>query len=112
MTELPVEIHVDEVKALLDSGTGAFRLIDCREPDEWNICRIAGAELMPLTRFVEEADARLTDKDQRLIIYCHHGIRSLRAASWLRQRGHHAAQSLAGGIDAWAAMVEPDMARY
>lgn len=112
MMGLPLEIQVEEVRALLDADARDFRLIDCRELDEWDICRIAGAELMPLTRFVEEADTKLAEKDQRLIIYCHHGMRSLRAASWLRQRGHHAAQSMAGGIDAWAVMVEPGMARY
>lgn len=110
---LPLEISVQETSELLSAAGGkSVRLIDCREPDEWDICHIAGAELMPLTRFAEEAGSRLTDKAQRLIVYCHHGMRSLRAASWLRQQGHHSAQSMAGGIAAWADSIEPEMARY
>ncbi len=112
MPELPIEISLDEVKELLDAKAGGFRLIDCREPDEWDICRIEGAELMPLSRFAEAAEAKLGDRGQRLVIYCHHGMRSLNAAAWLRQRGHDAAQSMTGGIAAWAAHIEPEMPRY
>lgn len=110
--EVPVEIDVNEVKALLDGGADTLRLIDCREQDEWDICHISGAELMPLTQFGEEADAKLQDTSQRLIIYCHHGMRSLRAASWLRQKGFDKVQSMAGGIAAWSDYVDPEMPRY
>lgn len=109
---LPVEIDVNAVKALLEAAADTFRLIDCREQDEWNICHIDGAELMPLTRFGEEADAKLNDPAQRVIIYCHHGMRSLRAASWLRQKGFDKVQSMAGGIAAWSDYVDPEMQRY
>lgn len=112
MDALPIEIGLDEVKGLLDAKADGFRLIDCREPDEWDICRIEGAELMPLSRFAEDAAARLGDTEQRLVVYCHHGMRSLNAAAWLRQRGHHSAQSMVGGIAAWAAHMEPGMPRY
>lgn len=110
---LPLEISVQETSELLSAAGGkSVRLIDCREPDEWDICHIAGAELMPLTRFGEEADAKLHDPGERLIIYCHHGMRSLRAASWLRQKGFDNAQSMAGGIAAWSDYVDPEMPRY
>lgn len=109
---LPLEISVEDTAALLGSNADGFRFIDCREEDEWQICRIHGAELMPLTRFSEEAMAKLQDKDQRIIIYCHHGMRSLRAASWLRQTGFDHVQSMAGGIAAWSDYVDPEMPRY
>jgi rhodanese-related sulfurtransferase len=111
MPEIPIEISVEDTSALLDSATPP-RLIDCREEDEWQLCRIQGAELAPLTRFGEEARARFTEKDQRLIIYCHHGMRSLRAATWLRETGFPNAQSMAGGIDRWTDLIDPDMTRY
>lgn len=112
MPELPVEISVNDAHELLQAGDDAVRLIDCREEDEWDICHIGGAELMPLTRFGEEATTKLQDKTQRLIIYCHHGMRSLRAAGWLRQTGFDNVQSMAGGIAAWSDYVDPEMPRY
>ncbi|HYE76810.1 MAG TPA: rhodanese-like domain-containing protein [bacterium] len=114
MPELPIEITVQDTSALLQSpGPGPRpRLIDCREEDEWQICRIPGAELAPLTRFGEEARTRFTDPAQHLIIYCHHGMRSLRAASWLRDQGFPNTQSMAGGIDRWTDLIDPAMPRY
>lgn len=109
---LPLEISVEDTAALLASDAGGFRLIDCREEDEWQICHIRGAELMTLTRFGEESTAKLRDKNQRIIIYCHHGMRSLRAASWLRQTGFDHVQSMAGGVAAWSDYVDPEMPRY
>ena len=112
MPLLPIEISVEDTSSLLQTDRPNFRLIDCREQDEWDICHIDGAELMPLTRFGEEATAKLQDKNQRIIIYCHHGMRSLRAASWLRQTGFDNVQSMAGGIAAWSDYVDPEMPRY
>ncbi|MDZ4286986.1 MAG: rhodanese-like domain-containing protein [Prosthecobacter sp.] len=112
MPELPIEVSVDDTSYLMGAPGLRPRLIDCREEDEWQICRIEGAELAPLTRFGEEARTRFTDTTEHLIVYCHHGMRSLRAASWLREHGFAKAQSMRGGIDAWADLVEPKMARY
>ena len=75
---LPTEISVEELKDLLD-GPGPPRLIDCREDDEWHHCRIEGAQLIPLSNFAETAPAKLSDHGQHLIVYCHHGMRSMRA---------------------------------
>lgn len=112
MAELPIEIGVADVAALQKAGGANARLIDCREEDEWQICRLEGAELAPLSRFGEEAKARFTELDERIIVYCHHGMRSLRAASWLRDCGFANAQSMRGGIAAWADQVDPEMPRY
>ena len=111
--ELPIEVSADDVSYLLNRpGDRAFRLIDCREEDEWAICRIEGAELLPLSTFGELAAARFQDAGEHIVIYCHHGMRSLKAANWLRHHGFLQAQSMRGGIDAWADMVEPEIDRY
>lgn len=111
MADLPIEIDVEDAAALRTAGSGA-RWIDCREADEWQICHIEGARLLPLSTFPEEVARHLTDLDQHLIVYCHHGVRSLRATQWLRARGFHQAQSLRGGIDRWTDLIDPTLARY
>jgi rhodanese-related sulfurtransferase len=108
---LPEEIDVQEAAQLLETPEAA-RWIDCREIDEWHICRIEGAELVPLSNFAEEAKGKLKDPSQRLIIYCHHGVRSLRATRWLRGQGYAKVQSLAGGIDRWTDLIDPNLQRY
>jgi rhodanese-related sulfurtransferase len=119
MPELPppdaLEIAPAELHALLeDSGTSALRLVDCREPDEHAICRIEGAELIPLSRFGEEAARRLLgEEDPRpLVVYCHHGMRSLHATAFLRERGRRETWSLSGGIDLWSRQIDPEVPRY
>jgi len=112
-SDLPLEVSVDEVSYLLDRpGAPKPRLVDCRELDEWQICHLSGAELVPLSQFGELAPQRFSQPAEHVIIYCHHGMRSLRAAEWLRQRGFTQVQSMRGGIDAWAELVEPEMPRY
>jgi rhodanese-related sulfurtransferase len=106
-----VEISPEEVARCL-AGPGAPRLIDVREPDEFAICRIAGAELIPLSELASVAAWRLSDRSQELVVYCHHGVRSLRAVQWLRARGWSGARSMAGGIEAWSLRVDPAVPRY
>lgn len=108
---LETEIGPEELAALMESGTPP-RLVDCREDDEWHICRIEGAQLIPLSNFAEFAPARLTDKEQHLVVYCHHGVRSMRATHWLRHQGYRQTQSLRGGIDLWSEMIDPAVPRY
>jgi len=50
--------------------------------------------------------------DQRLIIVCHHGVRSMNVTAWLRRQGFDKAQSLRAGIDAWSCAVDPAVGRY
>lgn len=90
----------------------AFRLVDVREVDEYEICHLDGAELIPLSGFAEQALNLLPDKQETIVLYCHHGMRSQRAAMWLRHQGFEHVVNLTGGIDAWAEQVEPTMARY
>ncbi len=100
-----------EVKAMQDRGE-KFRLIDVRELDEWNTVKIEGAELLPLSEFQQKAGTILDDQDEKIVLYCHHGMRSARAQGYLKSQGYADVLNLAGGIDAWAREVEPGMARY
>ena len=111
--ETPIEISPTDVSYLLGRpGERDFRIIDCREESEWQVCRLPEALLVLLSRFGELAPQVFTDTQENIVIYCHHGMRSLRAAQWLREHGFARAQSMRGGIDAWADLVEPEMPRY
>lgn len=105
------EISVTEAARLLQSAIPP-RLIDVREEDEWAVARIAGAELLPLSAWPEIALQKLTDKSQPLLIQCHHGGRSARAAEWLLAQGFRDVTNLAGGIDAWSALVDQSVPQY
>ena len=106
-----LEITPNDVAALRAAGE-TFALIDCREEDEWRVCRIDGATLLPLSRFGELSRQRFTDADERVVIHCHHGMRSAQAALFLRQHGMDHVWSMAGGIDAWSAEIDPSVPRY
>ncbi|MCB1230624.1 MAG: rhodanese [Verrucomicrobiae bacterium] len=109
------EIDVATASSLLDSEEPPFRLIDCREQDEFDHCRIEGAELIPLSRFAEIAHQRLLpapEDAKPLVIYCHHGMRSLNATRFLRQNGRTLVWSLRGGIEAWSTQIDPTVPRY
>jgi len=87
-------------------------LLDCREPEEVEICRILGSICIPMAD-IAAAVGRLRDLSQHgLVIYCHHGMRSLHAARYLRERGIENAFSMTGGIELWARQIDPGMKRY
>jgi len=106
---LPYEISTTEAAQVLREK-GA-RLIDVREPWEFATTRIEGGLLMPMGEVATRAQKEL-DIDERLVIVCHHGVRSMNATAWLRRQGFEKAQSLHGGIDAWSIEVDPTVARY
>jgi len=105
------EISAQETKALLDSGA-RLRLIDCREADEFAFCHLEKAELIPLSVFAKAAEGQLADKEEPIVVYCHAGVRSARAANYLAQLGYTDVRSMAGGIDAWSREVDPTVPRY
>ncbi len=87
------------------------RLIDVREPWEFQAARIEGSVPMPMGDVPARAHQEL-DPDERLVVVCHLGQRSLSVTAWLRNEGFENAQSLRGGIDAWAAEVDGSVGRY
>ncbi|MBC7965897.1 MAG: rhodanese-like domain-containing protein [Fuerstia sp.] len=90
----------------------SFLLLDCREQDEWDFCHIDGARLIPMS----ELQARVTEldahRDSQIVVYCHHGVRSLRVAMWLQQQGFSHAASMAGGIEEWSLNIDKSVPRY
>ena len=110
LTPAPLEISPSEIRAKIDAGE-ALRLIDVREPFEYAICRIEGAELIPM-RSIPQHLKDLDDDGPELIIYCHHGVRSLSVVDWLRRQGIENCRSMSGGIDLWSAQIDPAVPRY
>lgn len=85
-------------------------LVDCRRPPEVATAKIEGATWIPM----DETPARLEEfraLPQPVVIHCHHGVRSLRVAAFLRENGIHA-DSMAAGIDQWSLAVDGRVARY
>ena len=108
----PLEITPREVQHRLQAGE-KLALIDVREPDEFQLARIPGAELIPMRTMPAELsrlDAQADDTP--LIVFCHHGVRSLNVVHWLREQGVEACQSMAGGIDRWSLEIDPGVPRY
>src|SRR5882762_10018740 len=100
-----------ELRELLDSGK-PLALIDVREPVEWDINRIEGAELMPTSVFESgEALAKLP-LDRTPVLYCKTGVRSAEALAIVKKAGFSDAMHVQGGIVAWAKQQEPDMVMY
>jgi adenylyltransferase/sulfurtransferase len=107
--ELDFNITVDDLKARMDRGNGPF-LLDVREPFEYQIASIGGAVLIPMGDLARRQQE--LDPDEEIVVYCHHGLRSANVTSFLRQHGFSKARNLQGGIERWAAQVDPAMARY
>lgn len=113
---LPTEIGPREVKQRLDAG-GKLHWIDVREPWEFAIARIpwinGGGDLIPM-RMIPGALQQLIGRAEEapLMVYCHHGVRSLDVVHWLREHGIENCQSIAGGIDAWSLIADSSVPRY
>ena len=105
------ELNVRQCQDLLKSEQPPL-LIDCRELNEYTHCRIDGATLVPLSNFRGSAESEFSAEDAPAIIYCHHGVRSLNAVFYLREQGFSHTYSMAGGIDQWSLLIDPDVVRY
>ncbi len=105
----PLEISVDEL-ARRRGGDEQVAVLDVRDPWEVEICRLPDSIDVPLARLPEQVDA--LPREGMLVILCHHGMRSQHAALWLRSHGFANAVNLAGGIDAWARLIDPTMRTY
>ncbi len=103
------EISAKELKAKMDRKE-KFTLIDVREPNEWDICRIPGAKLIPLGTVAERVSE--LDSADEIVVNCHFGGRSAKACDLLQKIGFKKVKNLAGGIDAWSQDVDSSVARY
>jgi rhodanese-related sulfurtransferase len=88
-----------------------FNLIDVREPIEYEIARIEGARLLPLSRFREWID-ELESGEETIVVMCHHGIRSAQVCAYLTENGFENVFNLEGGIDSWSLDVDENVPRY
>ena len=95
---------------LADTSRAKPMVLDVREPWEHEICSIPDSTLLPM----QEIPARLQElpADTDIVVVCHHGMRSLQVAQFLKQSGLARVFNLSGGIAAWAAQVDPDMSQY
>ena len=111
MTRVSVpEISVEQLAERL-KGPQPPVLVDVRNPDEHAFVALRGSILLPLYELEEHAEeiAALAGKD--VVVYCHHGVRSLSGAAYLRSRGVEAS-SLAGGIDRYSLAIDRALPRY
>ena len=108
-TELEFHITPPELKARWERGDRPC-LLDVREQLEYGIVHLPDATLVPLGELVSRQGE--LDPDRELIVYCHLGVRSMKAVAYLRQAGFARARNLRGGIDAWTTQVDPTLARY
>ncbi|HEV2949199.1 MAG TPA: molybdopterin-synthase adenylyltransferase MoeB [Gemmataceae bacterium] len=104
-----LEITVDELKKRLDRNDRVF-ILDVRNPEEFQICRIPGSTLLPLPELPQRF--RELSQDQEMVIHCKSGMRSLKATNFLRQQGFRKVKNLKGGILAWATSIDPTMPKY
>lgn len=115
-TRVP-ELAPTALKRRLDQGDPLV-LLDVREDDEREYCRIdVGAGVVDLHVPLREIPSRAAEIEESarlgpLVVYCHHGVRSMVAATWLSRRGVVGVENLAGGIDAWRLAVDPAIRRY
>jgi adenylyltransferase/sulfurtransferase len=108
--ENPDEVTVQEMKKALDNPALGIRVVDVREPDEYEIARVAGVPLLPLSqlndRFTE------LDPNQQYYLHCKGGVRSMKALNFLRQQGFKYVKSVKGGITAWSDEIDRNVPRY
>jgi len=106
----PDEVSVQEMKRAIENPKLGIKVIDVREPDEYQIAHINGVPLFPLStlqqRFTE------LDPNQQYYIHCKSGVRSLRALQFLREQGFKYLKSVKGGITAWADEIDHAVPRY
>lgn len=85
-------------------------LLDVREPWEYQVCRIDGAQLVPMRQIPTAVDQ--LDPARETVVICHHGVRSFAVARFLEQAGFTNVINLDGGVAAWARDVDPTMPTY
>ncbi len=103
------EISAPEAVILRDNNGEVF-LLAVREHSELTSCRIEGALPIPMGEVPERYGA--LPRDAPLLVFCHHGMRSLHVVQYLEAKGFENALNLAGGIHAWAVDVDPEMKQY
>ncbi|EEF59943.1 molybdopterin-synthase adenylyltransferase MoeB [Pedosphaera parvula] len=106
----PDEVTVQDMKRALDDPKLNIKVIDVRDPDEYEICHVDSVPQIPLgelpNRFTE------LDPNQQLYIHCKSGVRSMKALKFLREQGYKYVKSVKGGINAWSDEIDHSVAKY
>jgi molybdopterin/thiamine biosynthesis adenylyltransferase/rhodanese-related sulfurtransferase len=106
----PDEVTVQDMKKALDNPSLGIKVIDVREPDEYEIAHVNGVPLLPLSQLSQ----RFTELDtnQQYYIHCKSGVRSMKALEFLRQQGFKYLKNVKGGISAWSDEIDHTVAKY
>jgi adenylyltransferase/sulfurtransferase len=106
----PDEVTVQDMKKALDDPKLGIKVIDVREPDEYEIAHVKGVPLLPLSQIPQ----RFTELDpnQHYYLHCKAGVRSLKALGFLREQGFKYLKSVKGGITAWSDEIDRNVPRY
>ena len=99
-----------EVQHLINTAESPPFLLDVRETWEFEKCQIPNSTLIPMRTVPNNLDQ--LDKDQEIIVICHHGVRSRVEANFLEQQGFSQMINLSGGVNLWADEVDTSMAKY
>ena len=109
--ELPIETDVSAVAAMRQRGED-FLLLDVREENEYEVAKIDGSLLIPMSQLQQRVAELEQHRGRRIVVHCHHGGRSLQVTEALRNHGFTRVQNMAGGIDQWSEQIDPDVPRY
>ena len=109
--DMDLEIAPQDVSRRIGDGD-ALLLLDCRTPDEWDICHIEGAMLIPLQEMSLRVHELEMHRTTPIIVYCHKGARSMIITRLLRHSGYADVLSMSGGIDRWTHEVDPTLPTY
>jgi len=104
------EFDAQQLEQYLKACDSRPLLLDVRQPWEYDVCHIAGSQLIPMGQI--PAQLNELDKSRETVVICHHGIRSRQAGYYLEQAGFDNVINLKGGVDAWAKVIDKTMATY
>ena len=105
------QISAEDLKARMDKGEPLV-LIDVRQPWEHDAAHLAESVLIPLGELPQRSQEVPQSETALVVVYCHHGVRSLSGAALLEAAGFENVASLAGGIDRWSTHINPGIPRY
>ncbi len=105
-----MDYEIDPAEVKLKLTAGDIALIDVREGWERQTAAIQPSRHIPMGDI--PASLPQLDPDDHIVVYCHHGVRSMNVTAWLRQQGFEKVQSMRGGIDRWSKTVDPKVPTY
>ena len=106
----PDEVTVQDMKKALDDPKLGIKVVDVREPDEYEIAHVKGVPLLPLSQ-IQQRFTEL-DPNQQYYLHCKTGVRSMKALEFLREQGFKYVKSVKGGITAWSDEIDSNVPRY